>query len=177
MISADFLKPLQRFVANVGITASSLRNQGAEGVVAVARNFLAELDLGRLATIELTEYPAWLEQNTTALMVVLPEGARRWGAARKAMNIMTTQSFLNGRLAASYRLDRLGDVMETPLDGIAAAELRKMEGGKWLPNWKGVGALTPEVSARYQGFALDVAQAKGIPRAFLDVFLWRPAPA
>ena len=48
----DLLKALQRYVANIGISGSSLRNQGAPGVVGIARDFLAELDLAQLKDLE-----------------------------------------------------------------------------------------------------------------------------
>src|SRR4051812_18077097 len=129
-MNTEFLKRLQRFVVNIAVSASSLRNQGAEGVVHAARCFLIDLDLLPLKTIELSDYPKWLDDNTNELVQHLPEGARNWGAARKVINILTTQSFLNGRLATAYCLDRLGNVMETPLDNMAAAKLRKWRGGK-----------------------------------------------
>ena len=175
-MNPDFLKRLQRFVVNVAVSASSLRNQGAEGVVDAARCFLIDLDLLPLKTIELSDFPKWLDDRTSDLVQHLPEGAQNWGAARKVMNILTTQSFLNGRLANAYCLERLGYVMETPLDNMAAAKLRKWPGGKQrLPKFPGICVLTPALSEIYQRFALEVSHETGIPRACLDVILWRPS--
>jgi hypothetical protein len=173
----DNLRALQRYVANVGISGSSLRNQGAPGVIAAARAFLAEVELTALRDIELPDYQAWLEQETSALLLRLPESAKKWGAARKAINIFTTQAFLNCGLATAFGLARLGDVMETPLDSVAAQKLQKlrqMAGTSRLPSWPGVGRLMPDVSRDYQNFALEVAREKGLPRACLDIILWRP---
>jgi hypothetical protein len=83
---------------------------------------------------------------------------------------------LNGALAGAFGLDRLGYVMETPLDGISAQklqELRQNAGRSRLPSWKGVGGLTPGVSKEYQDFALEVARENRLPRACLDIILWR----
>jgi len=168
------LKAIQRYVANIGISGSSLRNQGASGVVDAARLFLADLDLTPFNTLDPSGYPAWLDKTTGDLVSQFPEGARKWGAARKAINIFMTQSAFNRELAAAYDLVRFGEVLETPLDKVAAGELRQMVGGENLPRWQGVGKLTKEMSRTYQEFALEVAKLKGVPRGCLDVFLWRP---
>jgi hypothetical protein len=173
----EFLKLLQRYVVNVGISASSLRNQGAPRVVSAARRFLAQLDLTPLKTLNPSRYTLWLDQTTSALLRQFPDVAQKWGAARKALNILTTQSFLNRDLAVAFDLIRLGDSMETPLDSIVAKGLRQMPGGEKLPRWPGVGDLTQEVSNAYQAFALVVARSNGIPRSCLDILLWRPLTA
>lgn len=168
------LEKLQRYIANVGISGASLRNQGAPGVILAARTFLATVDLTRLRDMAHPEqYSAWLDRTTRRLMKALPEPAEKWGVARKAINIFTTQAFLNGRLSSTFRLARLGHVMETPLDGVAAKGLRK-QGGSHLPRWRGVRQLTPDVSRQYQEFASEVARNKDLPRACLDIVLWRP---
>ena len=176
LYDGDNLRALQRYIANVGISGSSLRNQGAPGVIATARAFLAEIELTPLRHIAFRDYQAWLDQSTSALLQHLPKSARKWGAARKAVNIFTTQAFLNGALAMGFGLARLGDVMETPLDGIAAQklqELRQTAGRSRLPSWPGVGGLTPDISQEYQDFALEVAREHRLPRACLDILLWR----
>jgi len=170
----EYLKRVQRYVANIGISGSSLRNQGAKGVVGSARHFLASLDLNSLREMEPAEYSEWLESVTCSLRDFLPEGARRWGAARKAVNVFMCHAFLNKDLSATYGLTRFGEVMETPLDSVAAKELRKQASRARLPQWPGVGRLDPDVSRKYQDVASEIAKQHGIPRACLDVVLWRP---
>lgn len=174
----EFLGLVQRYVANVGISGSSLRNQGAPGVVKAARRFLADLDLKPLSKMEPAEYSEWLETVTGELGGSLPEDARSWGAARKAVNIFMCHAFLNRELAETYGLIRFGEVMETPLDRGAAEELRREElrlraGKTSLPRWPGVGRLDARVSRKYQDFGSVLAKQKGIPRACLDVLLFR----
>jgi len=89
MQKSKFLKSMQRYVANVAISGSTLRNQGAKRVVTKARDFLAKLKLSPLSTLSPSDYPAWLDRNTVALRRHLPTNARKWGAARKAINIFT----------------------------------------------------------------------------------------
>lgn len=173
MEKTERLRKMQHYISNIGIAGSSLRNQGACGVVNAARKFLAEIDLSCLSNLDPFGFPSWLDDTTEKLLREFPEKAQKWGAARKAINIFTTQAFLNGELSAAFSLSRLGDLMETPLDSVAAKKLRTLPGGDKLPLWQGVGRLTPEINRRYQEFALEVAQAEGIPRGCLDLILWQ----
>jgi hypothetical protein len=66
------LPELQQYYANVGITASALRNLGASGVVAAARRFLGTMDLMPLMDLDPADYPQWLDRQTTALMLRFP---------------------------------------------------------------------------------------------------------
>lgn len=166
---------LQRYIANVGISGSSLRNQGTPGVVDAARRFLARLDLTPLKTLAPADYSGWLDETTNLLLRHLPEQARRWGAARKAINIFMAHAALNRDLASEFGLTKFEDEMETPLDGVAACELRRRAGDGMLPRWKGVGRLTPEVSRLFQEYATRLSGEEQVPRAYLDVILWRPA--
>jgi hypothetical protein len=170
----QLLAHLQRYVANVGITASALRNQGASGIVKAARQFLAALAFAPLVTMQPCDYRRWLDTTTETLLPQLPEGARNWGAARKAINIFMSHAYLNRELAGEYQLDRLAAEMETPLDDLAAKALRKFAGSGGLPKWPGIRCLTEEVSDQYQATANLLSAKHDIPRACLDILLWRP---
>ena len=160
-------------MANVAIGASSLRNQGAPGVIDAARTFLAGLTLRHLKGIEPCRYATWLDTTTRRLQASFPAGAKeKWGAARKAINIFMCHSQMNRELSIEYGLVQLAEVMETPLDKLSATTLCEWAGDRNLPRWPGVGRLTPEVSRAYQDFASEIAKQKGIPRACLDVLLW-----
>jgi len=175
MEKTDFLKQMQRYVANIAISGSTLRNQGAAGVTDTARKYLAKLDLGVLKKIDNSEYPDQLDEWTEELIQELPKRAKNWGTARKAINVFLVQAFLNKYLANKYGLARFGNVLETPLDSQAASELRKharREEVK-LPRWRGIRGLKPETSSHYQEFASEVAKKKKIARACLDMILWR----
>ena len=173
----DFLAAIQEYVANIAIGASSLRNQGAPGVIDAARQFLAGLPLRHLKGIEPSRYGKWLDKATYELQASFPDGAKdKWGAARKAINIFMCHAQMNRELSSEYELDRLAEAMETPLDKLSATKLCEWAAGRRLPRWLGVGSLTPEVSRAYQDFALEIAKQKGIPRACLDVLLWTKAP-
>lgn len=169
-----FLRLMQRYEANIAISGSTLRNQGAEGVAEAARNFLAKLDLSKLQTIQLSAYPDILNEWTCNLKQELPERAMNWGTARKAINVFMVQVFLNRYLAEEYGMEKLKDVLETPLDSYAAGTLRRLAGRGRLPRWKGIIGLKKEDSDKYQEFASQVATENKLSRACLDIILWRP---
>jgi hypothetical protein len=164
---------MQRYEANIAIGGSTLRNQGAEDVIEVARNFLARLDLSKLQTIQPSTYPDILNEWTCTLKEELPDGAKNWGTARKAINVFMVQVFLNKYLAEEYGMEKLKDVLETPLDSYAAKELNELNPMMRLPKWDSVKGLTDTTSKKYQECASQVAQQKGLSRACLDIILWR----
>ena len=166
-----FLKAVQQYVSSIAIGASSLRNLGAKGVVGKAREFLASLDLVALKRMSPNQYADWLNERTAELKARFPREARKWGAARKALNIFLCHAYLNRPLCEAYRLERLDHVMETPLDSVVAKKLREAAKGN-LPRWPGVGRLTQEVSQQYQDFAAEHAKKCGVPRGCLDAVLW-----
>jgi len=167
------LKLMQRYVANIAISGSTLRNQGAEGVTSAARAFLSGLDLNVLGETEPEQYPNLLDEWTEQLRARLPAGARNWGTARKALNVFMVQAFMNKYLDKEYGLNKFGDVLETPLDNKAANKLRKRAGGGKLPRWNGIINLREDGSQQYQEFASTVARQERISRACLDIILWR----
>ena len=65
---------LQKYIANMAISGSTLRNQGAAGVAEAARQFLAELPLNKFLDIQPTDYPGILKQWTEELRTQLPLG-------------------------------------------------------------------------------------------------------
>ena len=164
---------MQRYVANIAISGPTLRNQGAKGVVKTARAFLAELDLSVFCRIETHQYSEQLDNWTEELKKRLPEGARNWGTARKALNVFLVQVFMNKYLAKEYGLTKFSDVLETPLDSKATSKLRKLAGRGQLPRWYSIKRLKSKDSLRYQEFASVYAKKQGIPRACIDIMLWR----
>jgi hypothetical protein len=81
------IRLLHERTAEVAIGPSTLRNQGAPGVVLAARQFLKELNLDSFRTSTEQQFRARLNTATKRLKDRLPKKARNWGAARKAINI------------------------------------------------------------------------------------------
>jgi len=173
MEQEKFIGLMQRYVVNIAITGSTLRNQGVKHVVEKAREFLSKLDLSILREKVPDDYAEQLDKWTGALRKALPQGAQNWGTARKAINVFMVQAFLNKHLAQEYGLHGFGQVFETPLDAQATQELRNKPGGGRLPSWNSIKRLTPASSQCYQEFASELAAQHHIPRAYLDVMLWR----
>jgi hypothetical protein len=174
MQKLNFLALMQQYEANISIGGSTLRNQGAKGVAKAARDFLSKLDLSRLKEIEPSGYTTVLDEWTSDLKRRLPEGAKNWGTARKAINVFMVQVFLNKYLAKEYGMGKLKDVLETPLDSYAAKGLRMSNSTTTLPRWDTIKRLTTESSNKYQECASRIAQQKGLSRTCLDIILWRP---
>jgi len=64
----DFEDRLQARIALLAIGRSTLRNQGAPGVIAVARRYLRSLNLSEFSVSTRTEFEGVLERHTRALM-------------------------------------------------------------------------------------------------------------
>jgi hypothetical protein len=167
-----FLAKLQRFVAESMISHSALRNVGAAGAVQRARNFLAALSLRGLDRVNSVGYLSWLDSNTERLRRSLPPKAKKWGAARKAMNIFMRSVVYTTPLAEAYRLQHLLPYLEVPLDKDVAGGLKKRN-RETFPDWKSIISLTPELHRRYQRVALRDARQRRVHRADLDAFYWR----
>jgi hypothetical protein len=166
---------MQRYVANVGITASALRNAGDSGFVSAARAFLANLDLKPLAEMQPLDYPKWLNDQTQALMEKFP--IKLWGLARKSVNIFMVMASLNRFLCAEYGLDRFENALEVPMDNIVVKELRRFGQTRKIIEPKefpvfAIKTLDSTNSEKYQKVAERMAQELGIPRGRLDVRLW-----
>ena len=120
------LKLMQVYCANVAITASTLRNLGAGGLVKTARDFLGGLDLQPLRILDPAKYPRWLDDQTDALADKFRHHVteKLCGPARKCVNIFMMMAALNRILCLAYELEKFEDAMEVPLDSIVTGKLR-----------------------------------------------------
>ena len=83
----ELLKLLQYRTAEGATGPSALRNQGNRGVLAAARHFLKAIDLFEFSVTSEQKFKSVLDDHTNHLTLSFPEGARHWGAARKALNL------------------------------------------------------------------------------------------
>jgi hypothetical protein len=95
-----YLRKTQRYVAEVAITPSALRNLGAKGLVSRAQNFLAAIDLKTLSAVGPSAYSGWLNQKTEDLLKEWAVGDL-WGPARKSVNVFMVMASLNRFLCAA----------------------------------------------------------------------------
>jgi hypothetical protein len=84
----DLIDRLQVRVAMFAIGRSTLRSQGAPGMVAHARKFLRSVDLRIFSVTTIEQFGSVLEAQTKLLADGFPSGGKgNWGAARKSLNI------------------------------------------------------------------------------------------
>lgn len=169
----DLERVVQAHIARVAITPSAARGQGASGVVHAARVHLAQLDLSRFCRGG--EFPQLLDEETEALISVLPRAAQSWGLARKLVNIFLRDASYTVHLREPYRLSTVEALLEVPLDSITATELKRTQPPGALPAWVSVKGLSPEASDRFQAAAQSVARSEGIARVHLDALWWARA--
>lgn len=177
-MNGKFLEQLQEGTAERAIGPSTLRRQGARGVVQAARNYLKTIDLSALAKLSDEDgFKDFLNSHTNQLADSFPEGARgNWGAARKALNIFFRDCAYNKYLSQEYRLEPVKSLLEVPLDAHSTSGIskhRSKEAKKPLLRWRGVKALTEDVNTAYQEAALSLAKEFSVDRVDLDYFFWR----
>lgn len=170
-----FIDRLQVRTAMLAIGRSTLRSQGAPGMVAEARRFLRNVDLHLFSVGTNKQFMAVLNTQTKLLASQFPDGGRgNWGAARKSLNIFLRDVFYCRPLCEHYKLAVLEPWLEVPLDSNVHAGLLSDAANAVTP-WPGVKALTPAVSAELQSTASSVAKSLGVARVHLDVRYWRKA--
>jgi hypothetical protein len=167
-----FRRAVQNRTARVSVGASAARGKDNRGVVPVARRALRRTHLAGLGTNNPTRFRSALDRKTKRLIQTLPRPARRWGLARKILNIYLRDCLYNQYLSRAFHLDRAEFLYEVPLDSITASGLKRAAGRGNLPRWPGVRKLTAPVSEKFQQFALELAQRKEIARVHLDALYW-----
>jgi hypothetical protein len=166
---------VQRKVATASVGPSTVRGQGAPGLVAAAHRHLSSVDLRDLAVTRASTFRDRLDSETESLRSAFPKGGRSWGAARKCVNLFLRDCLYNAYLREARGLGRVEPLLEIPLDSLVARELRRLDAGKVLPRWPGLKHLQPCDSDQYQAFAAAAAQQMGVARVHLDAYLWLQA--
>lgn len=172
-MTAELIEKALKRVARRTANSSTLRNQGAPGVVRAARAFLVQLDPTWFVVPERRQFEVRLNAKTDGLRNRLPKGARNWGAARKALNLFLRGVLYHTYLAKAYGMARVRQWLEVPLDSYLAKGLADDESGVELPRWPGIKHLQPAQSALYQRAAASIARRRGVARIDLDLWYWR----
>ena len=168
---ADLEAAIRSRIARVAVGTSTVRGT-PRGTAEAARRFLRQLRLPSFWARNRAEFIQALDRETCRLQAALPPLGRRWGVARKLLNIFLRDCVYSAHLRSAHSLGQIEPFCEVPLDAITARELRASDEGAALPAWPGVGGLTPEVSAQYQSVATRVARARRVRPLHLDVFWW-----
>lgn len=170
MTSNDFRNLIKTHLATVAIGPSALRNQGAPGIIEIARQFLSSLDFSPYNTSNPQHFATQLDVDTNRLIHAWPLKGRSWGAARKALNLFLRDAIYNHWFHND--LSKAYDFLEIPLDSYVATNLKTEYSGQ-LPRWRQIKTLTPDESILFQNAALELAKLRGINRVDLDIVLWR----
>lgn len=186
-MKSNIIDKIQERVANACIGNSTLRNQGAKGVAEKTRKFLKDINLNKFSKIKNSKgFNNKLNTLTSQLKNKLPKDAKNWGTARKALNVFLLEVTFNIKLSKKYKLEKIIDFLEVPLDSYVYNGLKKEFESKKIktylkkfPSRPGIKNLKKPVSDKLQRFALEVAKHKQkklqekFPRAYLDLFYWK----
>jgi len=164
---------MQRRIANISIGPSTLRGMGPKGMVEKARKYLCELNLGDFRVRSNRKFVQVLDHHTSTMKRRLPAGSRRWGIARKCLNVFLRDVIYNRFLCEKYNLYNLERWLELPIDRQVAKSLKLEPEGSELERWKGVIHLRPETNKAYQEVANKIAKRIGTCRVHLDLIYWR----
>ncbi len=102
-----------------------------------------------------------------------PNAKKRWGAARKGLNLFLRDILYNRYLPELIDFERIEKWMEVPLDSFVAKGIREDYTRELLPPWRGLKGLTPQTNALYQKAAYDLGKSFHLSRVHLDVVYWR----
>lgn len=173
--SFDLIDRLQVRAAMFAIGRSTLRSQGAPGMVAHARQYLRGVKLQKFAAPTAEQFATELDALTRSLADGFPaEGRGNWGAARKSLNIFLRDVVYCRPLCEHFKLAPVEPWLEVPLDSnVYKGLLSDSREPNSVPPWPGVKRLTPEASANFQKIAASIAQSLGVARVHLDVRYWR----
>lgn len=169
---SDYLKQMHKYVAYTSVGPSTVRGQRTPGLVTRLRELLSQVDLARLAAIELQDFPTFLKSETKRIEQHMPAPARHWGIARKVLNIFLRAATYNHYLRHRFKLDRFEDRLELPMDSLTAKGLKSRSPARSLPRWRGVKYLTATDNEHFQKRALQIATDRGTSRVHLDIYLW-----
>jgi hypothetical protein len=165
----DEIKNKLKRIIKESVTSSTARSQPS-GTVETTHKFFSEIDLFEIE-VAFTDgkYQEFLDNKTNLLAQRLP--SKSWGHARKFLNIFLLKiedSFLLAKEIKSHNKIKLQ--LEVPLDGKVGKELVKLNPN--LPKWVNIQSVTSEINQKYQSYAKELADSKGISRIALDDIFW-----
>lgn len=175
--SKEFIEALINRVAEVSVSASALRNQGAGGIIGICRDHFRHLDLLKFSDyLNSSDFKEYLDEETQILLNKFPSKGHSWGAARKALNLFFRDVCYNHYLRAYLSLPSEDNFsvfqnLEIPLDKDVAVGLSSVRID--LPKWNSIKSLSPEQNKVYQDAAVEEAEKQQTLRVHLDMEYWR----
>src|SRR4051812_35849283 len=117
----DLLNAIRIRAVRVAITSFSMRGQGPPGTIDSIRACLVGMSLQAFAVPDGPEFRTQLDRATKEVQRALPKEARRWGTARKALNIYLRDAMYCVYLDEAVHLRRAEKLLELPLDSLTAS--------------------------------------------------------
>jgi hypothetical protein len=174
MDNRRLIKLFKHRISELAVGPSALRNQGARGVVGIARAYFDTLNLSSFVTQNEKDFQRRLNLVTGILVKKLPNGAKNWGTARKGINLFLRDVLYNSYLKKNYSFRKVEKWLEVPLDSFVVKGIKGDSKKNNLPKWKGIKNLTKNDSKEFQKRAKEIAKNKGIAKIHLDLLYWRP---
>lgn len=171
-MNPELITWMQKRAANGAVGASTIRGMAPAGTAKAIKDYLRGVDIKLVKSRSESDFVKKLDVITDELMNALPPNAP-WGMARKCVNIFLRNCLYNKYLCSHYKLERLEQWLEIPLDSHVGKGLIAHSEKVTLPKWGKVIALTREQSDQYQRAALNLAKKKQVCRVHLDDFLYR----
>lgn len=181
MKDSTFLLQIHKRISIISVGASALRNQGASGIIKIARDYFFQIDIDEFVRALETKctYNLFLNEHTEGLISNFPENGKSWGAARKGLNLFFREIAYNKFFSDYYDFPRdfvefneKFNFLEVPLDRDVALSIYN-ETDMILPKWKSIKTLTQESSDLYQVAANKIAESEKTARVNLDLKYWR----
>ena len=176
-----FLDQIHKRLSIISVGASALRNQGASGIIKIAREYFYTIDIDEFINSLDNEdiYSNFLNKHTGMLVSNFPEDGKSWGGARKGLNLFLREivynKFFSNYYALSTQFNEFNQkikFLEVPLDKDVATGIYA-ESEVNLPKWNSIKSLTPDVSKQYQIAAQGIAKKENFAKVNLDLRYWR----
>lgn len=182
MTPDEFIKKNHRRLSIISVDSSSLRNQGAPGIIKSARDYFynsISLDSYFEKLSNPDKFRHFLDNHTNQLLDLFPSTGKSWGAARKGLNLFLRDVVYNKFFSDHYGLpsdykkfNETVKYLEVPLDSFVAIGIFNDAKGI-LPKWISIKKLTREISDLYQIEAQKIAEEEQTARVNLDLKYWR----
>ena len=169
----NLIATVQEFVATAAIGPNAVRNQG-KGVLSATQGYLKVVSLCDIPD-DAESFAEWLDEHTDGILKAIKKKSKKthWGTARKALNLFLRDCFCNHYLRKHYKVRRVENWLEMPLDRLVANALKRHAGRGRLPQWPGLINLVKEDSDKFQAEAETWASELGLSaKVHLDMVLW-----
>jgi hypothetical protein len=154
-----FLRSIKRRMIDYAVDQSAMRNQLEPGGILRVRSFLRGMSLKKFADAEnAAEFLELLNGKTNDLIADIQIC---WGTARKAINLALCAAYFEQTLNFAFRLGRIAEYLEVPIDRQTARYIRGFHPG--LPRIQSMIAILPEIHESYQQAVSQIAEEKGFP--------------